>query len=406
MRISTHQSQQVAIDAMLDQQKKLSTTQHQVATGRRITRPSDDPVASARIVNLHNTLGKSEQHQENIAAARARLTMEESVLENVTSVIQRVRELTVQANNDSLTPQDRGFVAEEISQLNAELFNLANSTDSTGEFMFSGSKTKFRPFNKSSQQGVEYHGDDGQRFLLIGPDRQIATGDSGTSVFRAIKDGNGEFAIFESKSNKGNAVISPGNSTGEFEDGHYAIVFSKKVNPDGSKEFSYKVSNDKGEIIIPEGTPYKDGDAIIFKGVNTFIEGEPEEGDFFVVRPSENQDIFTTIDRAVNALKGVDGNSSDHAGLHNEMNRTLVGLDQALGNILEVRARVGARLNALDGQEEINESHQLQIKQVLSKVEDLDYSKAVSELNLKLTGLEASQKAFTRVQGISLFNYL
>ncbi|VAX12617.1 Flagellar hook-associated protein FlgL [hydrothermal vent metagenome] len=406
MRISTHQSQQVAIDAMLDQQKKLSTVQDQVATGRRITRPSDDPVAAARVVNLRDTLATAEQQQKNIGAARTRLTMEESVLGNVTSIIQRVRELTVQANNDSLTPEDRGFVAEEVAQLNDELFNIANSTDSSGGFLFSGSKTKFRPFNHSAGSGFDYHGDDGQRFLLIGPERQIATGDSGSKVFRNIKDGNGEFAIFDSERNKGNAIISPGNSTGDFVDGHYAIVFSKKVNPDGSKEFSYKVTDEKGDIIIPEGTPYKSGDAITFKGVNTFIKGEPEEGDFFVVRPSENQDVFTTIDRLVKALRGVNGNSSDHAGLHNEANRALVGLDQALGNILEVRATVGARLNALDGQEEINSSYKLQIKQTLSKVEDLDYSKAVSELNLKLTGLEASQKAFTRVQGISLFNYL
>ncbi len=406
MRISTHQSQQVAIDAMLEQQKKLSTVQHQVATGRRITRPSDDPVAAARILNLRDTLDSTEQHQVNIAAARTHLTMEESVLENVTSILQRVRELTVQGNNDSLTPQDRSFVAEEINQLNAELFNLANSTDSNGDFMFSGSRNRFRPFNRSSEGGVEYHGDDSQRFLLIGPQRQIAINDSGTDVFRSIRDGNGEFAIFESPRNRGNAIIAPGNTTGDFVDGHYAIVFSRVEHPDGSRELSYKVTDENGEVIIPEGTPYEPGDAIIFRGVNTYVEGEPEDGDFFVVRPSENQDMFTTIDRIVLALKGVDGDSRDHAGLHNEMNRALVGLDQALGNVLEIRATVGARLHALDGQEEINESYKLQIKEILSRVEDLDYSKAVSELNLKLTGLEASQKAFTRVQGISLFNYL
>lgn len=406
MRISTHQTQQVAIDAMMEQQKKLSTVQHQVATGRRIARPSDDPVAAARILNLRDTLSTAEQHQDNILAARTRLTMEESVLGNVTSILQRVRELTVQANNDSLTPQDRGFVAEEIDQLNQELFNLANSTDSTGEFLFSGSKTKFRPFNHSVNSGFEYHGDDGQRFLLIGPERQIATGDSGSDVFRSIKDGNGEFTIYDSEANKGNAVIAPGNTTGDFIDGHYAIAFSKIVHPDGSKEFSYKVTDEKGEIIIPEGTPYESGDAISFKGVNTYIEGEPESGDFFTIRPSENQDMFTTIDRLVKVLKGANGNSNGHSALHNEANRALVGLDQAMGNVLEVRATLGARLNALDGQEEINESYKLQIEQSLSKVEDLDYSKAVSELNLKLTGLEASQKAFTRIQGISLFNYL
>lgn len=406
MRISTHQAQQVAVDAMIDQQKKLSTVQDQVATGRRITRPSDDPVAAARVVNLRDALAGAKQQQENISAARTRLTMEESALKGVTSVIQRVRELTVQANNDSLTAQDRGFVADEIGQLNDELFNLGNSTDSTGGFLFSGSKTKFRPFNHSAGKGFDYHGDDSQRFILIGPERQIATGDSGSRVFRNIKDGNGEFAIFDSPDNRGSAVISPGNSVGDYKGGRYTIVFAKEVKPDGSKEFSYKVTDEKGKVVVPGGTPYKSGDAITFKGVNTFIKGEPEDGDSFLVRPSENQDLFTTIDRLVSALQGARGKSKGFTGLHNEANRALVGLDQGLSNILDVRATVGARLNALDGQEDINESYKLQIKQTLSKVEDLDYSKAVSDLNLKLTGLKASQKAFTRVQGISLFNYL
>ena len=54
----------------------------------------------------------------------------------------------------------------------------------------------------------------------------------------------------------------------------------------------------------------------------------------------------------------------------------------------------------------IKESIKVQVKEILSGVEDLDYSQAVSDLNLKLTSLQASQKAFTRVQDISLFNYL
>ena len=88
------------------------------------------------------------------------------------------------------------------------------------------------------------------------------------------------------------------------------------------------------------------------------------------------------------------------------MNRIITNLDQGLGRLLEIRANVGARLNAMDSQEKINEAYKIQIKEILSNVEDLDYGEAVSELNLKLTGLEASQKAFTRVQGISLFNFL
>jgi len=83
-----------------------------------------------------------------------------------------------------------------------------------------------------------------------------------------------------------------------------------------------------------------------------------------------------------------------------------VSVDTGLGKILEVRSNVGARLNALDSQGNINESVKIQVRSILSDVEDLDYGQAVSDLNLKLTGLQASQKAFTRVQDISLFDFI
>ena len=125
-----------------------------------------------------------------------------------------------------------------------------------------------------------------------------------------------------------------------------------------------------------------------------------------MVRPSFNQDIFTTLSGFVDALRVGRGSEADLAELNNVVNRVIVAMDVALGKTLEVRANVGARLNALDSQENINDSVKIQVRKILSEVEDLDYAQAVSELNLKLTGLQASQKAFTRVQDISLFDYI
>ncbi|MGM0680506.1 MAG: hypothetical protein ACQESY_11665 [Pseudomonadota bacterium] len=106
MRISSHQAQQTAINAMLEQQEKLSKVQEQVATGRRIAKPSDDPIAAAKIVNQRDVLETVQQYQDNINAGRARLELEEGVLQNVTDILQRVRELAVMSNNDSQTNED------------------------------------------------------------------------------------------------------------------------------------------------------------------------------------------------------------------------------------------------------------------------------------------------------------
>lgn len=406
MRISSNQLQQVAINAMLEQQAKLSKVQEQVASGRKISKPSDDPVAASKVVKLNDILKTADQYQANITAANARLSLEETALSDIGNVYHRIRELAIQANNATQTNETRAFIAEEVEQLTEEVVSLANATDSTGEFLFSGNKGKFKPFAKNSDGGYDYHGDDGQRMLQIGPKRQIAINDSGSDVFREIRDGNGTFTVLESKLNRGSGVADPGAVTGQYDLGTYAIIFDKKESIDPNEPTTYSVIDDKGNQILPPGQIFNEGNAIEFEGVHTFIKGQPLAGDFFVVRPSYNQDIFTTLGQFVDALRVGRGSESDLAELNNVINRVIVSMDVALGKTLEIRANVGSRLNALSSQENINESIKVQVKKILSEVEDLDYAEAVSQLNLKLTGLQASQKAFTRVQDISLFDYL
>jgi len=406
MRVSTKQTQQIAISAMVDQQEKLTRTQKQVATGKRIFKPSEDPIGAARVVELKDILSTNGQYEKNINAARARLTVEESIMGNGTEILQRVRELAIAANNASQTNETRNFISQEIDQLLEEMLDMANSTDGGGDYLFSGSKTNFRPFVNNENGEFEYQGDDTQRNLQIGPKRTIATSDSGDFVFRSIKDGNTEFTALENKENTGTGIIDPGSVTGTYDGGTYAIIFDKKESIDPNEPITYKVVNSKEEEIIPAGTVYVDGASIEFNGARVYVEGEPEAKDFFVVRPSENQDIFTTLKNFVETLRTPRGDPKTNADLHNEINRTILGIDSGLGRVLETRSNLGARLKALDAQESINEDYNLQIKEILSSIEDLDYSKAVSELNLKLTGLQASQKAFSRVQNLSMFDYL
>ena len=405
MRVSSNQTQLLAINSMLEQQAKLSAVQQQVATGKRISKPSDDPIAASKIVNLKDIMSATEQFQSNIDGARSRLTVEEGVLANAIDVLQRARELAVQGNNGSQTNETRAFIAEEIDQLGEELLGLANTTDSAGEFLFAGGKSKFKPFVRNEQGAYEYHGDDTQRFIQIGPKRRIPTNDSGTDTFRAIREGNGSFVALDYQHNQGSGVIDPGTISGQYDKQTYAIVFDRQQSLDPNEPMTYTVINAKGEQVA-EPRVYVDGDSIDFRGIHTFVKGEPAPGDFFVIRPSYSQDIFTTLDRFTAALREGRGSPAQLANLHNEMNRVITNLDQGLGRLLEIRANVGARLNAMDSQEKINEAYKHQIREILSNVEDLDYGEAVSKLNLRLTGLEASQKAFTRVQGISLFNFL
>jgi len=198
---------------MLDQQSKLLTTQQQIATGKRILNPSDDPAGISNIIGLQQSLKSTEQFQENIGIARSRLSLEENTLGGLTDSLNRIRELAVQGNNSSLENEDRFTVAIEMRQQLDEILNLSNTRDSNGEYIFSGFQGKTQPFSVSPAGDYSYNGDDGQRFLQIGLSRQIAETDSGTEVFRAVRNGNGTFTTLDNQLNTGSGVIDPGSVT-------------------------------------------------------------------------------------------------------------------------------------------------------------------------------------------------
>ena len=244
--------------------------------------------------------------------------------------------------------------------------------------------------------------------MQISRTRRIAVDDPGSAVFREIKNGNGNFTTMDGPKNQGTGVIDPGRASGDYVPETYGIIFDKSsdtFDETGEPVITFSVIDSKGKALI-SGEPFEEGKSIIFNGVHTSVTGKPEDGDYFVVKPSQNQDVFTTVEHLIRALNHKSPEAQNSTSFHNTMNRSLTDLTQVLDNILKVRGDNGARLNALDGQQTINDAYRLQIREILSGVEDLDYAEASSRLNLQLTGLEASQKAFTRVQDISLFNFL
>jgi flagellar hook-associated protein 3 FlgL len=185
MRISTSWAHQAAVNSMLNQQAKLQQTQTQIATGKKLLTPSDDPVAAARVIDLNQNIKITEQYQSNINTAKDRLSMEDSILKNATDVLQRMNELGIQGLNDTNSPSDRVAIAVEMEELNKQLMGLANTKNANGEYMFAGFKSTTRPFSQdaSNAGAYAYGGDTNSRAIQIDAARQITDGDPGTNVF-------------------------------------------------------------------------------------------------------------------------------------------------------------------------------------------------------------------------------
>ncbi len=235
MRISSSQLQASAINSILDQQAKLSKVQLQIASGRRVLTPADDPAGAARALNLLESASSSTQYTRNVDIAESRLQFEEVSLTSVTNLIQRVRELTVQGNNDSNDSSSRALIASEIRQRFDELLSLSNTRDENNEYIFSGFQSTTQSFTVNADGTVQYNGDEGQRFLQIGPSRQVATGDSGADVFGLVGGGNGGFTTTESALNTGTGVIDTGSIINQnaYVSGDYTVVLGERTSVTG-----------------------------------------------------------------------------------------------------------------------------------------------------------------------------
>jgi len=401
MRISSNALFDSNVTLLGQQQTRLLQTQQQVASGRRILTAADDPVAAARALEIAQSDAVNTQYAANRTAARHKLSLAESNLQSVTSLLQDVRTAVVNAGSGTLNNSDRKTIATDLSGRLQELIGLANSTDGVGNYLFAGFQSKTQPF-VDTLTGIGCFGDDGQHNVQVSATRQIASGDSGADVFMRVKNGNGTFIPQAAATNTGSGIINLGNVVNPaLLTGHnYQIDFTVVAGVT-----TYSVTDNStlpAPTVLSAGNPYVSGQAISFDGIQFDIQGAPANGDAFTVLPSTNESIFKTVSDLIAALNApVVG-----ASLTNSLNRGLNQLDNALNNVLTTRSSLGLRLNEIDALQSAGEDLGLQFKQSLSELQDVDYNKAISDLTQQQMSLQAAQKSFIKIAELSLFNYI
>lgn len=119
---------------------KMGTIQEQITSGKKITRPSQDPVVAMMGIGYRTNLDKVEQYQRNLGEAHSWLDSSDDALDKVGLALQRVQELVIDASNDTKTPQDREKIQKEIAQIKEQIRELGN-TKVGDKYIFSGTKT-------------------------------------------------------------------------------------------------------------------------------------------------------------------------------------------------------------------------------------------------------------------------
>jgi flagellar hook-associated protein 3 FlgL len=408
MGISTVTFQQTAINQIEALDTAISQTQNELSSGTKLPNAAANPVGMTQVNDLNAQLSASQQYVTNGNSATSNLQLEESALTNATNLLQSAQSLATEANNGSLSSSDLQDIATQLEQQLGQLTDIANSTDTNGQYLFSGQASGTQPFAQSGNS-VAYSGAATVNQIEIGANQFISAGDTGSSVFMNVPAGNGTFTTSAGSTNTGSASIDPGTvtdpATWASDSGTYTITFTSPTQ--------YQIIDTTTGNPIQLGTDgsgnpvytanYTSGDAISFDGIQATISGTPDTGDQFTVAPAGKTSAFSTLSNLVATLNST---SLTAAQRTTQIEGALQQLDNAVNQLNNVQASVGARLNAVTTAQSGASSQQTTLQTSISQLSDTDYAAATTQLSTEEIALQAAEQSYASIAKLSLFNYL
>ncbi len=398
MRISTSQINSSGLQQLLNRQSELQSLQEKISLQRRFLTPADDPVAATTELLLDTDIALIDQFNRNADFLQSANQLEETTLNGVSNIYFRLKELIVSLGNGTYSQDELLAVKVEIQERRTELIGLANTQNSSGDYLFSGFLSQTKPFILDAAGNVNYQGDQGQRFLKVSSGLSLAMSDSGYDVFVDVLNGDGGIITGNNAANTGNGIITPSdsNSGSALVDPH-EIRFTSATD--------YDIVNVTSGATIASGT-YTPDSVITFAGVDVEISGAPATGDVFTINPSSRQSVFATLNTIITAIDNFSDTDAGRATFRNHIIAMSSSFDSAATQVDTIRAKIGSRLNAMEQERNTNLGLKLSQQTTLSKIRDLDLVEAATQLAHNSNILEAAQASFARIQNLTLFNFI
>lgn len=420
MRISSLQAFQNGVQGLQRNYAAAIRTQEQIASGNRILTPADDPVASVRLMQLEQQQNMLGQYKANLTAANNSLVQEESTLNSVNTIMQRVRELAAEAGNGALSQNDRRSIAAELREREDELLSLMNTKNARGEYAFSGFQGKTQPFERQADGSYAYQGDEGQRKLQIGSSLNVAISDNGKKVFQNITNAARLDAALTAPTGSALRVSAPlvqdeiaYAGSPAFPATGVEIRFGDPaaVPPGDPKDYEVFASPYAvGDPVLQTGRMDDEDtrhDSLVFRGVVVHFDGVPAGGESVTITANPNrekQGVLDTIHQLRVALENDTDSPAGNQATRDAVAAALTNIDHAMVNIDSTRGDIGARMNMIETTLTDNEDVALVNKGVQAELREVDYPEALSRLAFQSVVLEAAQQSFVKISQLNLFD--
>ncbi len=376
-------------------ESKVAHNQTQLASGKRLVSPSDDPLATHYVQQVKQQDEQVRQFMDAIVLVRNRLEHEEVLVANAEEYSDQAKRHVMEMVNGALSPEDREAHALQLKEMSINLLQLANSQDETGNYTFAGTKPKNQPFFMDANGQVSYAGDSYQRKMKISTVTEVPINDAGNKLFMEVSNPYGDYRPSYSLQNGSELQLERSYNSDPTDTANYKVTFVSMPNGD----FGYQL--DQNGVAVKTGI-YDPKQGIEFNSLSFGIRGGLKPGDSMELTPQKTFSVFDTFKEATELAKESVSDPSATAELH----RLTDEFQAAFQHLARARTVIGSRLSSLDVHEAQHEDFKISLAKSKSRFEDLDYAKAVIDFNENQMALKASQTAFGKVKDLTLFNYI
>lgn len=401
MRITTNMVYDRNISSLNGANERLSTAYEQLMSGNKFKTAGEDPSGMSQKLALTKEIDLFKQYGVNGSLLENSLGHEETVLTALNTAMTSAQTLIQKANDSAVGYEDRQAIASELEGLQKQMFDLMNSKNSQGEYIFGGNQSKTQPFIQDASGNYVFQGDTGQRSIQVSPTVQIPANDSGFNLFEIVPT--------RRTSSAGSANIQVGVA----DQGHFDSFYRNNYDPSlASNQYTvntiagtpdtYEI-RDGGGALLQSGD-YVAGNKIPFNGLELTLS-LPAGGaaQNFVLDPPQNNNILDGMSDFITALR--DPNITPDtfqlkvADATAHMKNARLNVDQGLGEI-------GGRMNGLEQVMGSNEGLSTLNQQARAKVSEADLYEVIATLSKEDAALSATQLSFSKISKLTLFDYI
>ena len=389
MRISNASMKRDMIHNLKVNYRNMEKTQKQMMTGKKIFVPSDNPINAINSIYSRIRINQISQYEKNIGDSKSIINVVHDKMSSAVNILQRVRELSVQAANGIYTFEDRQAIAMEVEELLKEVVSIAN-TKYEDQYIFSGTKTNNKPFNSLFQNvaeigkevisNIEYLGDNKAKRIEINTEDKVKVTLAGTDVFWGTE--NVVVSLQDSQNYVANkdSVIRIDGYRVPVDAGDNIQTIINKVNEIVPSVEAFKEQLENGSEVIGFSSNYPH--QIIFED----IEGSAVLKDLGIINDSKDisqnlhantlQKGGSVFDILIRLRDSLLKNDSNAIG-----SRDLGDIDLSLENVLRKQSEISAVQTRLNIQEQDLAIEKVHIIERKSLNEDVDLAEASIQFN-------------------------